>query len=199
MRGMLEGGGVQGGGEIKGRKNWENYNSKINKIHLKKEVQIGRYKISRECCEQCRKWRSQRTYVHDPRQELRDRIAGGNAGTGWRGPVGEKSSLWRFSNRSHLAGGLAILGPLALHNLLWEKQRYFLVALLGDHRALSMLMDRSWLSGFLREAAAWASSGFPVEVSGDRLCVLQAVSVPCSAGGEPCVPGSFLPLPVTSF
>ena len=32
---MLEGGGVQGGGELDGRKNWDNCNSITNKIYFK--------------------------------------------------------------------------------------------------------------------------------------------------------------------
>ena len=39
-RGILENGEVQGGGGIKGRKNWDNSNSIINKIDFKKKHEI---------------------------------------------------------------------------------------------------------------------------------------------------------------
>ena len=40
-QGNAGGRGVQGGGERKGRKKWENYNSIINKIHLKKKKEMA--------------------------------------------------------------------------------------------------------------------------------------------------------------
>lgn len=84
-------------------------------------------------------------------------------------------------------GDLATLGPLALDNLLVRETKVLSWSTVSEPQSL-IHVDLQSLVGCIPERS-WG----PAEMAGGRLCELRVLSVSCSAGWGPWVPGSFVP------